>query len=99
VNEYVVAARPLDESIALGGVKPFHSTFFHLVPISCFIVCRAPARSANNFAGRTGPAAYGILSNGVSTVKHIFAPVGQALSPALSPANRPFESLFQRPAS
>ena len=73
VNEYVVAARPLDESIALGGVKPFHSTFFHLVPISCFIVCRAPARTANNFAGRTGPAAYGILSNGVSTVKHLFA--------------------------
>ena len=28
VNEHIVAARPLDESIALGGIKPLHNTFF-----------------------------------------------------------------------
>jgi hypothetical protein len=28
MNEHVVAAGPLDESIALGGIKPLHSTFF-----------------------------------------------------------------------
>ena len=34
VNEYVVAARSLDKSIALGGIKPLHNTFFLHVPIS-----------------------------------------------------------------
>jgi hypothetical protein len=28
VNEHVIAAGTLDESIALGGVKPLHNTFF-----------------------------------------------------------------------
>src|ERR1035437_3753498 len=28
MNEHIVAARPLDESKALGGIKPLHSTFF-----------------------------------------------------------------------
>jgi hypothetical protein len=28
VNEHVVAAVPLDETIALSGVKPFHNAFF-----------------------------------------------------------------------
>src|ERR1039458_3815761 len=28
MNEHVVAARPLDESKALGGIKPFHCAFF-----------------------------------------------------------------------
>ncbi len=28
VYEYILAAGPLDESIALGGVKPFHDTLF-----------------------------------------------------------------------
>src|SRR6266852_6334424 len=27
VNEYVVAARSLDKSVALGGIKPLHDTF------------------------------------------------------------------------
>jgi hypothetical protein len=34
VNEYVVAARTLDKSVAFGGVKPLHNTFFLHVPIS-----------------------------------------------------------------
>src|SRR5580698_1918816 len=28
VNEHIIAVRALDEAIALGGVKPFHSPFF-----------------------------------------------------------------------
>lgn len=28
VNEHIVAAGPLDESIALRGIKPFHYAFF-----------------------------------------------------------------------
>jgi hypothetical protein len=28
MNEYIVTAGPLDESIALGGIKPLHYAFF-----------------------------------------------------------------------
>jgi len=28
VNEHIIAARSLDESIAFGGIKPLHSAFF-----------------------------------------------------------------------
>jgi hypothetical protein len=40
VNEHIVAARSLDESIALGGIKPLHSTFFrhYMSPDSLFVV-------------------------------------------------------------
>ena len=40
VNEHIVAARSLDESIALSGIKPLHSTFFrhYMSPDSLFVV-------------------------------------------------------------
>jgi hypothetical protein len=28
MDEHVIAVRALDKSIALGGIKPFHNTFF-----------------------------------------------------------------------
>jgi hypothetical protein len=28
MNEHVIPIRALDKSIALGGIKPFHNTFF-----------------------------------------------------------------------
>jgi hypothetical protein len=35
MHEDIIAVRPLDKSIALGGVKPFHYTFFSHCYFSC----------------------------------------------------------------
>src|ERR1039457_5691589 len=64
VYEHVIAAAALDETIACGGVKPFHGDFFSHYFFSLFIFCpvfkksskkkklRAEARSSLDFRWR-----------------------------------------------
>jgi hypothetical protein len=48
VNEDIVAAGPLDESVALRGVKPFHCTFFFHYTFSYYLFTAFIIESAAN---------------------------------------------------
>jgi hypothetical protein len=52
VHEDVIAILPLDESIALGRVKPFHCAFFfHVLPFSAVLLL-APLPDPKKNGGR-----------------------------------------------
>jgi hypothetical protein len=85
MNENIVATGTLDETIALGGVKPFHYTFFlhYISPESNRSSCSwvIQARKADfrgllrDFQGAYKQrfllqTAYGILSDGIGMVKY-----------------------------
>ncbi|SPE33269.1 hypothetical protein SBA3_1980002 [Candidatus Sulfopaludibacter sp. SbA3] len=56
VNEHIVAARSLDESIAFSGIKPFHNTFFLHYTFSYYMFVAPlgfPDTERTNFRGLT----------------------------------------------